>query len=142
MIRLLLAVTVAAALLSASLPAVTEVRTDRTADDLNRAGDRLVAASQSLLAADDADVGARRVVRFHLPAGSLTLAGVERVVVSCRPNCVLRYRLEGGRTGRRPLGTVPLATPDGRVALSRPGTHRVTLRLTRFDGRRTVTVRG
>lgn len=142
MIRLLLAVAVSAALLSASLPAIAEVRTDRTTADMERFGSRLVEASESLLASDDADAGARRVVALHVPAGSLTRAGVDRLTVACRPDCVLRYRLDDGRTGRHRLETAPLATPDGPVAFSRPGTHRLRLRLTRVDGRRTVTVRG
>lgn len=139
--RVLLAVTIAAALLAASLPAIEAVRTDRTAAQLDRDADRIEAASTSLLAADEADAGARRVVTVSLPQGSLSAAGVNRFAVSCPENCVVRYRVDGSGTHVRPI-PIPLSMPAGAVALSTPGTHRLLLGLAREDGRRVVTVRG
>lgn len=142
MIRVVLAVVAATALLTASLPAVKEARADRTASQMDRVGTRLGDASESLLAADDADAGARRVLTLTLPARSLTRAGVDRFAFGCTPDCVLEYRLSGGRTSHRVLGSDSLATPDGAIAFSRPGEHRLMLRVVRIDGRRVVTVRG
>lgn len=139
MIRVVLAVALAAALLSASLPAVESAATDRTAAALDRDADRIRAAGASLLADDDA--GARRVTTVSLPTSTLTAAGVDSFTVDCRPGCAVRYTLASGasRTRRLPF---PLATPDGPVALSRPGEHRLTLGLASGGDGRVVTVRG
>lgn len=139
--RVLLAVTVAAALLAASLPAVEAVRTERTAAQIDREVDRIDAAGSSLLATDEAEAGARRVVTVSLPQGSLSAAGVNRFAVSCPEDCVVRYRIAGSTSHVRPIH-VPLSTPGGEVALSTPGTHRLVLGLAREEGRRVVTVRG
>lgn len=141
MIRVVLAVCVTGALLAASLPVIETARADRTASDLDRAGERLVLAAESLLAADAADSGARRIVRLRIPAPSLGRAGVREVRLACAADCSMRYRLDGGRQGRLSLGEVPLATPEDGVTLARPGTHRVRLGLSRVDGSRTVTIR-
>lgn len=139
--RVLLAVTIAAALLAVSLPAVETVRTDRTAATMGRTAERIEATGRSLLAADEAEAGARRVVTVSLPSASLTAAGVERFAVGCRERCAVRYRLQGGATHARRL-PIPLSTPDGAVAFSTPGPHRLGLGLARENGRRVVTVRG
>jgi hypothetical protein len=141
-IRVVLAVCVATALLAASLPAVEDARTDRTASDLDRTGDRLVRAAGSLHAADAPNAGASRIVRLNLPPVSLGRAGVESVVVDCEPRCAFRYRLGGGRTEYRLLAGVPMATPDGPVTFASPGPHRLRLGLVREDGGLVVTVRG
>lgn len=124
-----------------SLPAVEDARSDRTASRLDRAGDQLVRAAESLHAADAANAGARRVVRVRLPAASLGQAGVEAVVVDCEPRCSLRYRLGSGRTERRRLTGVPMATPAGPVSFDSPGAHRFRLGLTRERHRLVVAVR-
>lgn len=140
--RVLVAVTVAVALLAVSLPAVETTRGDRTAAKLDRAAERVGSAGASLLADDEPDAGARRVVTVSLPSKSLTTAGVDRFAVSCRDGCAVRYRLGSGREVTNRLASVPLATPDGPVAFSKAGTHRLVLGLAREDGRRVVTVRG
>lgn len=142
MIRVVVSVCVASALLAASLPAVEDARADRTATSLDRAGERLVRAAESLVAADAAEAGARRIVQLRIPTGSLGEAGVREVRFECDPVCSMRYRLGDGRRGRTSLESVPLATPDGPVSLSRPGTHRLRLGLAHDDDERVVTVRG
>lgn len=139
MIRVLLAVALAAALLSASLPAVESAAADRTAASVDRDIDAIRHAGASLLATDDP--GARRVVTVSLPAGSLTAAGVQSLTIACRPHCTVRYTLERGASRTRRLG-LPLATPDGAVGLGTPGDHRLTLGLGGGDDGRVVTVRG
>lgn len=138
MIRALLAVVLAAALLAASLPAVKSAAADRTAASLDRDVDDLERAGSSLLARDDP--GARRVVTVSLPAETLSAVGVEAFTINCDPHCSVRYTLETGASRVRRL-SVPLATPDGVVRLSRPGDHRLTLGLGVDDDRRVVTVR-
>jgi hypothetical protein len=140
--RLLVAVTVAAALLAVSLPAIETARSDRTVANLDRAAERVEDAGASLLADDDPDAGARRVVTVSLPAESLTAARVDRFAVACRDDCAVRYRLRNGRESTHRLQSAPIQTPDGPVAFSKPGRHRLVLGLTREDGREVVTVRG
>lgn len=142
MIRAVLAAVVAAALLAAALPAVESVRTDRTSAAMERSVERIERAGNGLLASDAADAGARRVVSVSLPARSLASAGVERFTVSCSPDCAVRYRLAGGLAERHRVRSVPLATPEGPVRFSKPGTHRLALGLARENGSRIVTVRG
>lgn len=140
MIRVVLAVAVAAALLAASLPAIEAARADRTAGGMERFRDRIVAAGESLLASDAAGAGARRVVDLVVPAGSMTRAGVTRLSLACRRECRLVYRLDGGRRERHPLGNLPLSTPAGPVEFARPGSHRIVLRLVDDGGRRVVAI--
>lgn len=139
MIRAVLAVALAAALLAASLPAVDSAATDRTAAALDRDIDRIERAGKSLLADDDP--GARRVVTVTLPPDSLRSAGMDRLTIDCRPDCAVHYRLDGAESRTRWL-TLPLTTPDGPVRLARPGEHRLTLRLVRHDGARVVELHG
>jgi len=138
-IRAVLAVALAAALLSASLPAVDAAAADRTAAALDRDIDRLGHAGASLLADDDP--GARRVVTLTLPGASLTAAGVDSLSIGCKPRCTVRYTLDGGasRTRRLPFS---LTTPDGPIRLASPGEHRLILRLVDAggEGGRTVTI--
>lgn len=141
-IRAVLAVVVAAVLLATVLPAVDSVRADRTNGAMERSIDRIQRAGHDLLARDAADAGARRVVSVSLPARSLAAVGVDRFVVSCSPRCRVRYRLTDGRTRRDRIPSVPLATPDGPVGFSEPGTHRLVLGLATGNGSRVVTVRG
>ena len=138
MIRAVLEVALAAALLAAALPAVESAAADRTAAGLDRDVDRLERAGASLLA-DDAP-GARRVVTVSLPAGSLVSAGVESFGVRCEPRCVIRYTLENGASRARRLD-LPMTTPDGAVQFGSPGEHRLRLGLVDGQEGRVVTVR-
>ena len=139
MIRALLAVSIAAALLAASLPAVESAAADRTAAAIDRDVDRIERAGASLLAADDP--GARRIVTVSLPGGSLVETGVDSFAISCELACVVRYSLRHGvsRTRRLPF---PIATPGGPVRFGTSGAHRLRLGLAEGGGVTVVTVRG
>lgn len=141
-VRVVLAAVLAAALLAASLPAVEAVRTDRTTAAMDRTVDRVQRAGNALLTNEAADAGARRVVTVALPARSFTAAGVDQFAVRCSADCTVDYRLAGSDLHQRRLPSVPLATPDGPVVFSSPGTHRLALGLDRQNGSRVVTVRG
>ena len=132
-------VALAAALLSAALPAVESAAADRTASVLDRDVDRIERAGASLLA-DDAP-GGRRVLTISVPAGSLVAAGVDSVILRCRPGCVVRYVLGSGAVRTRRI-ELPLVTPDGAVRFGTPGDHRLVLGLAEGDDGRVVTVRG
>ncbi|MFW5948386.1 MAG: DUF7311 family protein [Halolamina sp.] len=132
MIRALLAVTLAAALLAASLPAVESAAADRTAASLDREVDRIERGGASLLAEED--VGARRVVSVSLPAASLAGAGVDSFALGCGQRCSVSYTLSTGAARTRRLD-VPLATPEGTIRFATPGVHRLSLRLIDGDDR-------
>lgn len=145
MIRVVTAVVLAAALVAASLPAVEEVRTERTAARLDADVERMHDAARSLLATDEAVEGirgARRVVRIRLPPGTLTGAGVVRFELDCRPQCVAGYELADGTVTRRHLPDLPLRPPRDGLQLGGPGVHRLVLRLRLVDGRRVVAIEG
>lgn len=139
MIRALLAVSLAAALLAAALPAVESAAADRTVAALDRDVDRLERAGESLRAADDP--GARRIVAVSVPADSLVAVGVDAFVVSCEAACAVRYSLANGATRTRRLA-FPLSTPDGSVRFGTPGDHRLRLGLADGEDGLIVTVRG
>lgn len=137
MIRTALAVLLAAALLSISLPAVDAVAEERTAAQMDRAVDRIGAAATELPAEDPgptADLAPRRVVSVRLPGRSLTTARVEHVTVtgSGEDPARISYAL----VGRSPTSyrvAAPIATPEGPVALRTPGEHTLVLRFVRQD---------
>lgn len=145
MIRVVAAVVLAAVLVAASLPAIEDARTDRTATMMDADVERVGEAAKSLLATDEAvegDRGARRTVRLRLPAQSLTRAGVVRFALDCEEYCVAGYELADGTVVRRLLTELPLRPPPGGLHIGRAGVHRLVLRLRLVDGRRVVTVEG
>lgn len=149
-VRLVLAVALAVALLATSLPAVEDARTSRT-DALVRDDLREVrATARHLLAHDDPVApgtrGARRLVAVRLPA---SLARPTAVRLGTRAGAT--DALAWGRAGpRHALATrFPVrAVVDGRLrrdgrplVLREPGRHRLALGLRRVGGRPVVTVR-
>jgi hypothetical protein len=141
-IRVVLTVALATALLTASLPAVDSARADRTAARLD-ADFAHVRESAATLVDRDAptrsDVSsARRVVTIHVPRSSWTTAAVDTVTMTGsdeggeRTTATLGYTLENGRQRRVRLD-VPLRTPDGPLVFVGSGTHRLVLTLARGD---------
>jgi hypothetical protein len=149
-IRVVLAVLLAAALLGAATPAIEDARvaaTDRALGaDLSRVG----TAAETLAARHDAvrpGVGpARRTVRLVVPGRSWGRARAT-VTVGTEPS--------GGRlewqVGNRPSRTRRIDVElgvwrDGEVVAGElrlgPGDHRLVLSLVRIDGRPAVAVRG
>jgi hypothetical protein len=162
-IRAVLSVTLAAALLAAALPALDDAARTRTAATVEADAEHLRDVATALATTDDAvpadRPGARRVVTVRLPPDSLATAPVEHLAVGGRPDAaaapgsatavtglptdapdVLAYRLAG-----RPTQTVrvpvDLRTPGGPVVLREAGTHRLTLGLVRDEQGVSVVVR-
>lgn len=144
MIRAVLAVLLAAALLSISLPAVDAAGEERTIARMDRAVEEVDTSATGLLAEDlgpTARLGPRRVIDVRLPDRSLTTVEVERFAIDGMEDSPVRisYRL----ADRRPThyrSTAPIATPDGPVVLRSTGEHTVVLRLVRRGGEPTVLV--
>lgn len=137
MIRAVLAVLLAAALLSVSFPAVDAAARERTAAQMDRAVDRIVAAATDLQSEDPGstvELAPRRVVTVRLPDRSLTSVGVEHVTVAGGGDDPARisYALVG-HTPTSYRVDAPIATPDGPIVLRATGEQRLVLRLVRHD---------
>lgn len=143
MIRLLVAVLLAVALLAASLPAIDYAGEERSEALTRAAIDDVDAAATDLARSEEAapgTAGARRVVTVELPRPAFAAAAVRRVAIS-PTNRSYSYRVEG-RTNRTVRGTVPVYTTDGRPLELGAGRHRLVLRLVDVgDSRRVVVER-
>lgn len=144
MIRTVLTVLLAAALLSISLPAVDAAAEERTTAQMDRAVDRIVVAATELPAEDPGptpNLAPRRVVSVRLPDRSLTTARVEHITVTGGGDDPAR--ISYALVGRSPTSyrvTAPIATPDGPVALRTPGEQTLVLRFVRRGREPTVLV--
>lgn len=143
MIRAVLAVCCALALLSLSLPVVEDARIERTEASLE--GD-LSSLDRTAAALADAErpisdaPGAQRTVVVRIPERSMTAAGVESVTIGRTEPNGYAYRIDGGPKKPKP-SAVPVRGPDGDpVVLSESGAHRLVLTPARIDGERGVVV--
>ncbi|AUV81017.1 hypothetical protein C2R22_04530 [Salinigranum rubrum] len=132
-VRTLLTVVVATALLGASLPAVEDARTDRTAARLDAAATRLSGVSAALVAADDpvaaGERGAGRTVVVSLPSGGFADARAAYLSIGGLPNdsrqppTTVGYRVADSPPRRLDagvrffVGERPLVLPPGRHTL-------------------------
>jgi hypothetical protein len=146
-IRAVLAVAVATALLGVAIPALEDARSDRSARLVRGEVAAIERAADSLLAADETapSRGARRVVDVSLPEGSWSNADVDELGIrgsagTWRNRSTVRYRVDGG-SSRSVEVDAPLYTPDGVVDVPGDGTSRVVLELVRVEGRPAVAVR-
>lgn len=144
MIRVVLAVCLTVALLAAVTPAIDEGRATRTAIHLDGVVDRIEGAARSLRAHEDPTppemAGARRIVRFSLPARSWTAVGASLWIDGEHDR--IGYRLDGRRTYRTRLRGLDLRTPNGRVVVDGSSRSRLELSLVRDDGVGVVVARG
>lgn len=142
MIRVVVAVLVALALVGASLPAVEHVGGDRSDAQARAAVHDLDTAATDLARSEEAvpgTRGARRVVTVTLPAEGVASAPVRRLAVEPEGRRY-RYRVDG-RSPRTVRGTVPVYTPDGEaLVLQEAGSHRLVLALVDVGGSRRVVV--
>lgn len=147
MIRAVLAVVLAGALLGATMPALEDARRERASATVENELDRLVATANQLAAVDDptAGAGARRSLTITLPAREWSSARIDHATLhpgtADTPSRVT-WQVADGRTVVRPLADLSLRTADGTpLVLSGPGTHELTLTLDGRAGSAVVTVR-
>jgi hypothetical protein len=134
-IRVVLAVLLAVALLAAAIPAMEEGRVRRTATHLDTVTDRIERAVRSLQSHEDPvreGVAARRIVRFRLPAGSWTAAGGTLHVDGAADR--IGYRVDGHDPRWTAVRGADLRTPGGTIAVEGSGRHRLTVSLVRDRG--------
>lgn len=141
MIRVLLAVALAVALLAASLPAIEHAGEERSDAFTRAAVEDLDAAVTDLARSEEAvagAAGARRVVTVELPRPAFATAELRHLTISAT-NRSYSYRV-AGRTRRTVRGTVPVYTTDGRPLELAAGPHRLVLRLVDVGGSRRVVI--
>lgn len=142
MIRVVVSVMLAVALVAAAQPAVEQAAGERTDAEVRAAVDELDVAATELARSEEAAAGAgcaRRVVTLALPAAGPATAPVERLVVE-PTGSAYHYRV-GGRANRTVAGSVPVYTLDGEpLVLEEAGRHRLVLTLVEVGGTRRVVV--
>lgn len=164
MLRTVLAVALAAALVAAASPALESARTTRTERLTAGELDRIEAVARNLVREESpaalGDPGPRRTLTVSLPGESPTTAPVAYVALGGRPEeapaadtaerDVFASRVAGSRHRVRRVdfdlrAAVPdddagwRVEPDARPVVLRGGeTYRLALRLVRLDGRPTV----
>ena len=159
MLRVVVTVTLAVALVAVTLPALETARRDRSDQRVTAELDRLAAAIEDVYAREAAvspeASGAQRVVTVRLPTRSWTDAEVEYVAIGAHPEhtgvderneTTFGWQVSGARPRTRRLADVPVeaATPSGSdspLVIREPGRHRLALSLVDRDGQRTVVVR-
>jgi hypothetical protein len=141
-IRVVVTVLLAAALLAASLPAVEDAAADRSERQLRAEIRDLDAAATDLLRSEEAvpgTAGARRSVDVTIPSQGIGAGAVQRLRISGTDRRYA-FRVEG-RDRREVLGTVPVHTLDGEPLVFRePGTHEFVLALVQVEGERRVVI--
>jgi len=139
-LRVVVAVLLAVAVLGTSLPAVDAARVEAADTHLHGELTAVRTAVADLLVRDDpaSGPGARRVVTVDVPGRSWGHAETERVALG---GGVLAWRVDGGRrhTLRAP-GRLRVADGSAVLVLRRPGQHRLTLALARDERGPVVTV--
>jgi hypothetical protein len=141
-VRTVLAVALAAALVAVSQPAVESAGRERTAAAVADEVDRFVEQATSLVDTDDAVArpGARRIVTVSLPEPGQTAAGIgelafEPAVEGQRRSAgttasAISWRIDGGDRNRRFLERITLETSDDEpLVLGEHGRHRLVLSL-------------
>ncbi|MWV66077.1 hypothetical protein GRS48_14795 [Halorubrum sp. JWXQ-INN 858] len=165
MIRAVLAVLVAVALLGVALPVLDDTRSATTTDRLDTGIERVEREAAALAAGSvavaDPTLAARTTVTVTVPTG-LTAARVDRAVLgdparirgraadapatpvaSDPPDVALGYRIAGEDLRVVPLSSStlpPLRVVDGPIRLRTAGDTRLRLRLVDHDGDRAVRI--
>lgn len=147
MIRAVLAVALATAILAAAGPAIGTVRVTHADARIDGALDRLQDAARTLIERNDAVVdgtgAATRDVTLHLPTGTWGTAGLERFSVGLGgpgAGTVVRWRVDGGRPSERRLADVTISPARDGYEIRRGGRLRLRLRLVTRGGERLVRV--
>lgn len=145
MLRVVLAVATALALLGVVLPAVDSVRRSHANAQAAQAANTVVEAARTLLARNDAvagSPGARRVLDVELPRSSWVSRGLASFSVARAGSSATRFawRLRGGERRSR-LVVRPRLRPGSDLTVRTGGRIRLVLELVRREGHRVVRLR-
>lgn len=147
MIRAVLAVLLASALLGATLPALDDARRERASVTVAEQTQTIERTARRLARTDDptGDAGARRVVTLSLPASDWTTAAVETLSIGPASGDAggrIRWHVRGGSTHEAMLSVPQFRTDDGGpLVLNGTGHHRLVLALDGRPGDPVVTIR-
>lgn len=157
MLRVVVAVALATAMLAVSLPAIDGASADRTSVIVRAEVDTLETAVRDLKTGDGAVPegisGARRVVTVRLPARGWTSTRLEYLAIGSRIDpsraeqneTAFAWRVESGPVQTRRLPGIQIEHADGDgddpLVLREPGPHRLALTLVEHAGNRSVVVR-
>ncbi|MEF8781870.1 MAG: hypothetical protein V5A39_03095 [Haloarculaceae archaeon] len=151
MLRVVVAVALAAALLGASMPAVDAARVDNAEARVGAEIEGLARTAERLQKRNDPSPpgvpGARRTVTLHMPGPSWGSASLDYLSIpgsAARPGAsdhtTVTWRVQGGRRVTRRL-SVPLSGPGTGLTIQGGGSRRIVLELTRRDGEPVVLAR-
>lgn len=143
MLRVVVTVMLAVAVLGASLPSLASVRVERADAAVHKELTTVRATVADILTRDDAvsEPGARRVLTIRLPERSMGSAEVVRVVLGAGPReDLLVWRVRGGE-GRHLRVPGPVTHRGHPLELRQAGRHRLVFGLVPDGAGRTVTVR-
>jgi hypothetical protein len=146
MLRVVVAVGAALAILGVALPAVETARRSHANQVAAEAVERLVDTARALAARNDASEGpasARRVLELSFPTASWATEGLASLTIRRLPNATasrVTWRVRGGERRTRLLAR-PLVVPrSGPLSLEAGGDQDLRLALRRRAGRRVVVV--
>jgi hypothetical protein len=151
MLRVVVAVALAVALLGVAMPAVDSARVDHADARVATALDRLAATAERLRARNDPSppgtAGARRMITLHLPGPSWASARLETLSVPATTagrgpsgRGTVTWRVEGGGRRTRVL-SAPVVGPDGGLTVRGGGSRQLVVELVREGGRAVVRIR-
>lgn len=144
MLRVVVAVTLAASLLGVSMPAVDTARIDHADARVVAELEGLAATAERLRTRNDPSppgtLGARRTVTLHLPGPSWGSAGLDSLSIPASPvgssvpeRTVVSWRVEGGSRTTRVL-SAPVVGPRGGLTLEGGGTRQIVVELVSRGG--------
>lgn len=143
MLRAVLAVLVAAALLGLSMPVVDSARVSHADSQVQSELADLEAVAADLRAESDPTPpgvpGARVERTLVLPPRSWGNAGIAQLTLPDSADTPVRWHVPGGET-RTVRPSPPLVAPPAGLELHEPGPHRLELSLQRRGGRSVVVV--
>jgi len=141
-IRVVVTVLLAVAIVAAAMPVVDHEAADRSDATLRAEIEAIDLAATTLLRSEESvpgTVGARRSLAVELPASGIAAAGVDHLTIS-PANRSYRYRV-AGRIPRTVQGRTRVYTHDGEpLVLEASGTHELVLALVEFEEERRVVV--
>lgn len=146
MLRVVLAVVLASALLGATLPLVERARVGHSEAQVSSELDRLETAATDLADRNDPvpanRTGARRTLTLRLPENSWARAGVSRLTVgpASAPK-PLRWQVDGGDVHHSRLADGLIVGPADGLELGSGGRKRVVLTLEQRGGEPSVVIR-
>jgi hypothetical protein len=148
MLRVVVAVTLAVALLGVAMPTVETARVEHADARVAAEVDELIATATLLAERNDPPPagirGARRTVALYLPGPSWSTERLESLVVpgpaDSAPRGTIRWQVAGGHESTR-YAPVPLVGPKDGFVVQSGGRQEVVLELVSRDGRQIVLVR-